>query len=314
MWSVCSPDIDRFLDAVQSGSEKGTILLMTTFPASQETEEILTKQIQLLHQHLPIALVATSVNSIILVVVLWSRISHPVLMSWLISIQLIAFLRYALVVRYRKSKIPPKNNYWDRRLLLGTIFSAVCWGSAGILMFSAESMPHQAFLAFVLGGMAAGAVTTYSVRMRVFLSFALPALIPIAIRFFVEGDDLHLAMGGMALLFIVLVTDSARRVHTTITKSLRLEATNQNLIEHLTAARDELEHHVQQRTTELREALSEVKVLSGLLPICSNCKKIRDDQGYWNQMEQYIREHSEAEFTHSLCPDCAKTLFPGFSD
>jgi hypothetical protein len=302
------------LIAVQSGSETGTILLMTTFRASQETDEILTKQIQLLYQHLPIALVATSVNSIILVVVLWSRISHPVLMSWLISSQLTALLRYALVVRYRKSKIPPKNTYWDRRLLLGTIFSAVCWGSAGILMFSAESMPHQAFLAFVLGGMATGAVTTYSVRMRVFLSFALPVLIPIAIRFFVEGDDLHLAMGGMALLFIVLVTDSARRVHTTITKSLRLEAANQNLIQHLTAARDELEHRVQQRTTELREALSEVKVLSGLLPICSNCKKIRDDQGYWNQMEHYIREHSEAEFTHSLCPECAKELFPGFSD
>jgi C4-dicarboxylate-specific signal transduction histidine kinase len=119
-------------------------------------------------------------------------------------------------------------------------------------------------------------------------------------------------MGGMALLFIVLVVDSARRVPTTIAKSLRLEATNQTLIRNLTAARDELEHRVEERTAELREALSKVKILSGLLPICSSCKKIRDDQGYWNQMELYIHEHSEAEFTHSICPECAKKLFPGF--
>jgi len=285
-----------------------------TFAASQVADEIQTKQIQLLYHHLPIALVATSVNAFILVIVLWSRISHPVLILWLTSSQLISLLRYALLVRYRRSDAAGTGRYWERNLLIGTLASAVCWGSAGIVMFPVESMPHQAFLAFVLGGMSAGAVTAYSVSMRLFLSFALPALTPITVRFFLQNDDLHLAMGGMALLFILLVTDSARRVHATITKSLNLEVANQHLIHDLTVARDELEHRVEQRTSELREALSEVKVLSGLLPICSNCKKIRDDQGYWNQMELYIREHSEAEFTHSLCPECAKKLFPGFDD
>lgn len=61
---------------------------------------------------------------------------------------------------------------------------------------------------------------------------------------------------------------------------------------------------------ELKKALSEVKKLSGLLPICSNCKKIRDDEGYWKRIEQFISEHSEAEFTHGLCPDCAAKLYP----
>ena len=62
--------------------------------------------------------------------------------------------------------------------------------------------------------------------------------------------------------------------------------------------------------TDLKKALSEVKRLSGLLPICSFCKKIKDDQGYWNQIEAYIRDHSDAEFSHSLCQECAEKHYP----
>ncbi|MDA8169321.1 MAG: hypothetical protein M0Z59_06430 [Nitrospiraceae bacterium] len=60
----------------------------------------------------------------------------------------------------------------------------------------------------------------------------------------------------------------------------------------------------------LQEALDEVKKLSGFLPICSHCKKIRDDMGYWTQLEKYISERSEAQFTHGICPDCLKKLYP----
>jgi hypothetical protein len=63
---------------------------------------------------------------------------------------------------------------------------------------------------------------------------------------------------------------------------------------------------------ELQTALAEVKTLSGLLPICSSCKKIRDDQGYWNQIEVYISSHSTAIFSHSICPECAKKLYPEY--
>jgi PAS domain S-box-containing protein len=61
---------------------------------------------------------------------------------------------------------------------------------------------------------------------------------------------------------------------------------------------------------ELQEALSRIKTLRGLIPICANCKKIRDDKGYWQQVETYVREHSEAEFSHGLCPECIEILFP----
>ena len=65
-----------------------------------------------------------------------------------------------------------------------------------------------------------------------------------------------------------------------------------------------------QRTRALETAMAEIKTLRGILPICANCKKIRDDAGYWNQIESYIRERSEAEFSHSICPDCARELYP----
>jgi PAS domain S-box-containing protein len=64
--------------------------------------------------------------------------------------------------------------------------------------------------------------------------------------------------------------------------------------------------------SELKEALADVKLLSGLVPICANCKKIRDDQGYWTQIESYIQDRSDAKFSHSICPDCAAKLYPGY--
>jgi len=64
--------------------------------------------------------------------------------------------------------------------------------------------------------------------------------------------------------------------------------------------------------TALKNALDEVKTLRGFVPICSQCKNIRDDKGFWQQVEEYVQSHSEAQFSHSICPDCAKKLYPAF--
>lgn len=80
-----------------------------------------------------------------------------------------------------------------------------------------------------------------------------------------------------------------------------LESTNERK-----RAEDERERLI----LELQDALAKVRTLSGLLPICAACKKIRDDKGYWNQIEEFIQTHSDAEFTHSFCPDCMRNLYP----
>lgn len=61
---------------------------------------------------------------------------------------------------------------------------------------------------------------------------------------------------------------------------------------------------------ELREAMSKIKILSGMLPICASCKKIRNDDGYWQQIESYVKDHSTADFSHGICPACEKKLYP----
>jgi PAS domain S-box-containing protein len=76
--------------------------------------------------------------------------------------------------------------------------------------------------------------------------------------------------------------------------------------------RKELEHQREQLIIDHMHALSQIKTLSGMLPICASCKRIRDDQGYWNQIESYVEQHSEAEFSHGICPECAKKIYPKY--
>jgi len=89
----------------------------------------------------------------------------------------------------------------------------------------------------------------------------------------------------------ILKPFNARELHTTIEMALyrhRADTEREKLI------------------SELKEALAQVKTLRGCLPICATCKKIRDDKGYWTRIEQYIMDHTDADFTHGICPDCAK--------
>ena len=100
-----------------------------------------------------------------------------------------------------------------------------------------------------------------------------------------------------------------------ITKPFQFEEVFARIKTHLTlrnmnAQLEEKNIRLQSINEELQGALEEIKTLKGILPICGNCKKIRDDKGYWNQIESFIRDHSEAEFSHSICPECVRALYP----
>ena len=112
---------------------------------------------------------------------------------------------------------------------------------------------------------------------------------------------------GASLPFVLLLVFLFRR------HAAALENLNTELLAH----KEHLEELVQERTAalqreteRLQEALANVRTLSGLIPICASCKKIRDDKGYWNQLELYIQQNSDAQFSHGLCPECARKLYP----
>jgi hypothetical protein len=75
-----------------------------------------------------------------------------------------------------------------------------------------------------------------------------------------------------------------------------------------------MQKKLQESNEQLQEALTNIKTLSGLIPICASCKKIRQDSGYWQQIEAYISDHSEAKFSHGICPECVKKLYPDIYD
>ena len=76
----------------------------------------------------------------------------------------------------------------------------------------------------------------------------------------------------------------------------------------------ELQATLAKRVQELQTALTEIKTLRGIIPICANCKKIRDDKGFWQQVESYVSARTDADFSHGICPDCAKKLYPDYYD
>ncbi|MDH4332573.1 MAG: hypothetical protein OEV89_08340 [Desulfobulbaceae bacterium] len=94
-------------------------------------------------------------------------------------------------------------------------------------------------------------------------------------------------------------------------RTKELDAVNGMLLGEI-EERKRTEAEKEQLIARLQKAMQEVKVLSGFLPICASCKKIRDDTGYWRQIEEYISKHSEALFSHGICPDCSQKLYPEY--
>jgi len=96
-----------------------------------------------------------------------------------------------------------------------------------------------------------------------------------------------------------------------IRKNANLATINQRILDEM-KAREQAEEERERLIAELQKALAEIKTLSGMLPICASCKKIRDDKGYWSQIETYISKHTDAVFSHSMCPECAEKALKKF--
>ncbi len=197
----------------------------TTLPA-----RVYVEQVKLLYRNLPLGLFATQLNVFILVAILWSVIDHVVLLLWGAAITLTVVSRMGLIAAYRRAHLTPANApRWVIWFTIGTVLSGIIWGSAGVFLFPAE-ISHQVFIIFVLAGMTAGAVVSFSALWKIGLIFILFTLTPLSVRLFAEGRDMHLAMGAMSLLFMALMVVISRRMYQATLTSLHLRFENSDLV------------------------------------------------------------------------------------
>lgn len=201
---------------------------------NEKDPDLLSMQVKQLYALAPVGIIASLVNGPLFVFIQWNLISHEVLLAWLFSLILLNVLWMVLWYQFHKtSRGSLDSRCWARRFIGGTLASGVIWGATGVVTFPENSFPHQIFLAFVLGGMIAGATAVYAALKEAFLAYTLPTITPLLIRFFSLNDELHMAMGGMSLLFGVLMYVTLRHNHTvtmaSMTLSLELVKSNRSL-------------------------------------------------------------------------------------
>ncbi len=237
----------------------------------EEQRALYAEQVDQLYSNALLGMLATVIISLVLALIQRDVTPGTTLIVWVAVLAVISLLRYGDTRAFRRrSPQASEVGYWRGRFIVGLALSGMAWGSSAIFLFPIESLAHQIFLVFVIGGMVAGAAAAFSSVMKAFLAYSVPALGPIVVRLVLLGDEFHLAMGGMALLFGVMMFIIARRIKTVRDTSVKLRFENTGLVSYLTAlertekalreAHDELELRVEERTGELRNAYESLKV------------------------------------------------------
>ena len=195
-----------------------------------ETESsVLKEQLRLLYDALPLSIIATLINTGILLYILQPYIELNITIGWGIAVLITALIRLVSYLLYKKNGLDYE--YLSRSLKIfnvGTLLAAITWGIASLLLFVPGEITYQVFFAFVIAGMSAGAVTSLSFRRMPIYAFLSFSLIPLIIRLFTEGGEINIAMGFMVLLFFLILFSTANRTYTRVRENilLRIEADN----------------------------------------------------------------------------------------
>jgi two-component system, cell cycle sensor histidine kinase and response regulator CckA len=247
----------------------------TGLPAlSSVSHRLFADQVHKQYGHTVFGSVATLINSIILAFILKSHVPPSGLLAWLGLAGVVSACRLILNGFYRKSATRSDNpGKWNAWFLVTLSLSGLLWGSSSIFMFLSGSIGYQAFIAFVVGGMVAGAVSSFTAVLAAFFIFSVPAFLPICISFFLLGGKLHIAMGSMSLLFLVIICLAAIRTYRDTLHLLSLKYERTSLIdslqeeieqrkeaqENLRRQKDKVEEIVMQRTAQLEDTNKALK-------------------------------------------------------
>ncbi|MFO7560296.1 MAG: PAS domain S-box protein [Desulfobacterales bacterium] len=231
-------------------------------------EKLFYDQVKKLSENTIRGIAASLINASIMVAVLWGVVNKNSLLLWISGIILISFLHICLQKNFKKVETTTKLiNRWKNFFLVILAVTGLLWGSAAIILFPVDSISHQAFIAFVIGGMVAGSVGVFSVMLSAFLVFSIPAFFPIIVKFYLIGGQIHFAMGTMVSLFWLIMLMTAKGLNRDILNYFSLKYENIDLISELKTEVNvrkkvesdlktkniEIEKIVDKRTSEIQE-------------------------------------------------------------
>ncbi len=204
-------------------------------------DRIKAMQLDTLVAHMPVALVATALNGLLVFLVMRSVADRQSLLVWGGAMLSVILLRGAWLVRYRRcSAYSAEFRRSERDFLIGVFLGGISWGAAGVLLQSPNTIIHDVFMATVLVGMGAGSIATYSVHLGAFMLFFISLMTPIVLRFLSQSDDVHLTLGVMGLLFMLYLCIYSRLINRAFLDSFRLRFENLALVSDLTQQKNAL--------------------------------------------------------------------------
>ncbi len=222
---------------------------------------MLAQQTALLYQSVNRAMFATLIIGILLVGVLWPAQSHIKLLVWYAVLILICASRWQLARFYYKAQ-PAENEAepWYKKFIIGTLAGAALWAGVSIWLFPANDITRQVFLAFAVGGMAAGSLSSLAYDRKASYLFLLLSLVPLVARFFINEDELSVVMGIMLMFYLIMFLYSATQTTQSVEQNIGLHIESKRRENQLNLSRQKLALHVQNTPLGLIECDNNVLV------------------------------------------------------
>ncbi|MBY0499488.1 MAG: diguanylate cyclase, partial [Nitrosomonas sp.] len=221
-------------------------------PSPNRSGALLAEQIKLAYQQAPKALFVTLIVATMLAYIFWGLVGKNWLLGWLAAIYALTFVRFLMVKAYfRKKPSAAESVIWGQQFYIGALLAGILWGSAGSIFFVADSAIHQLFLAYLLGGMVAGAMATLSSYKGVFLAFSIPVALPFTYQVITHESDIQMIIALTYLLFVFTMGRISHQLHQTVTDSLKFRFDNIELLKRLIQTKNQLEQRVAERTEAL---------------------------------------------------------------
>jgi len=269
-------------------------------------DRVYAEQVRQLYRLSRPAYLGTLINSSILVFALWGIVSGTLLGAWLCAMFLVTGARYLLYRAHRGTNPPDEEApRWARRFVMGTGAAGLLWGLAGSVLYPVSSLPHQFLVIFLIGGMMVAAMVVLGPLRQAFLTYVLPAFIPLIAMVFAQGTTLHLFMGVLIIVLLGVVLGTSPVLAQIVRESLRVKFENSMLVEQLSQANRELSERIsaQQSAEEvLRQTSQKLEALIDASPISIMARDQNLRIVKWNAAAERMFGWSEREVLGGTVP------------